>query len=191
MGMNVLHRWICGSARWARRAREQLLPWALAGVELGDDVLEVGPGYGATTAVLAERVDQLTVLEVDQALAARLRARLPGTVRVAEGDGAAMPLPDATFTAVLCFTMLHHMPSPARQDGLFAEAHRVLRPGGVLAGSDSIATPMFRLLHLADTMVPVDPAALPDRLAAAGFTGIRVDQAAGRSFRFRAEKPAG
>jgi SAM-dependent methyltransferase len=190
MAMNVLHRWVCGSPRWARKVREQLLPWALDGVDLGGNVLEVGPGYGATTAVLAERVERLTALEVDPVLAGRLRAGLPAAVRVVEGDGTAMPLPEDEFSAVVCFTVLHHLPTPAAQDRLFAEAHRVLRPGGVLAGSDSVVTLRFRLLHVGDTMVPVEPDTLPDRLAAAGFTGIEVDRVAGRSFRFRARKPA-
>jgi hypothetical protein len=30
--------------------------------------------------------------------------------------------------------MLHHMPSPRRQDRLFAEIRRVLQPGGILVG---------------------------------------------------------
>ena len=37
-------------------------------------------------------------------------------------------------------------------------------------------------------MVPVDPAGLPDRLAAAGFAEVDVD-AVPRSFRFRASAP--
>jgi hypothetical protein len=33
------------------------LPWALGGTDLGDDVLEVGPGYGATTDATALAYD--------------------------------------------------------------------------------------------------------------------------------------
>ncbi|CPY90580.1 methyltransferase [Mycobacteroides abscessus] len=33
---------------WARKTESQLLPWALQGVELGADTLEIGPGYGGT-----------------------------------------------------------------------------------------------------------------------------------------------
>ena len=46
----------------------------------------------------------------------------------------------------------------------------------------------FRLLHLGDTMVVVDQATLPDRLAAAGFTEITVHRVAGQ-LRFSARKP--
>ncbi|MES1260315.1 MAG: SAM-dependent methyltransferase, partial [Acidobacteriota bacterium] len=43
----------------------------------------------------------------------------------------------------------------------------------------------MRLLHLADTLTPIDPAALPARLKAAGFRDIAIDVRPGR-FRFRA-----
>ena len=48
-----------------------------------------------------------------------------------------MPFADATFSAVVCLTMLHHLPDPELQDRLFAEVHRVLGPGGVFCGSDN------------------------------------------------------
>lgn len=48
------------------------------------------------------------------------------------------------------------------------------RPGGVFTGCDSRPNFWFRLIHLFDTMVPVDPATLPQRLSAAGFTDVRV-----------------
>ncbi|MEN3358652.1 MAG: hypothetical protein V7637_2634 [Mycobacteriales bacterium] len=187
--MNRLHRYYCGSPRWARRV-QQLLPWALGGVPLGDDVLEIGPGRGVTTELLAGRAPRLTALEVDERLAAALRRRYPdpaGPIAIVVGDGASMPLPDDRFSAAVCFTMLHHVPSPALQDRLFAEAYRVLRPGGVFAGSDSQPSLRFRLYHLFDTMVVVDPATLPARLAAAGFTDV--DVTVQTALRFRARKP--
>jgi SAM-dependent methyltransferase len=194
--VNRFHRRYCASNIWARRVEHELLPWALSGVPLGDDVLEIGPGLGVTTRLLAAKAPRLTALEVDERLAARLRGQFPGGagpdgaggVSVVAGDGAAMPLPDDRFSAALCFTMLHHVPSPALQDKLFAEAYRVLRPGGVFAGSDSQPSLRFRLYHLFDTMVVVDPATLPARLAAAGFTDVAVSVR--RSLRFRASKPA-
>jgi ubiquinone/menaquinone biosynthesis C-methylase UbiE len=114
-------------------------------------------------------------VEIDPALATGLRERFPG-VRVVEGRGEALPFPDANFTAVVCFTMLHHMHSDAAQNALFAEASRVLCPGGILAGSDSIASPGLRSFHHDDIYTPVDPDTLAERLRAAGFTSpdIRV-----------------
>jgi SAM-dependent methyltransferase len=188
VAMNRFHRRYCGSAGWARVVEHELLPWALDGVALGDDVLEIGPGLGVTTRLLAGRVPRLTALEVDPRFVEPLERELgrPGAVDVVAGDGAAMPFPDDRFSAAVCFTMLHHVPSPELQDRLFAEAHRVLRPGGVFAGSDSQPSLRFRLIHLFDTMVVVDPATLPERLAAAGFSEVEVQLR--RSLRFRARK---
>ncbi|MBP2323227.1 hypothetical protein JOF56_003612 [Kibdelosporangium banguiense] len=45
----------------------------------------------------------------------------------------------------------------------------------------------FRLIHLFDTMVVVDPATLPDRLAKAGFADVDVKTTETR-FRFHARK---
>jgi len=52
-----------------------------------DDVfLEIGPGRGALTKPLAARVHRIVAVEIDRDLAAHLRAELPSSVRVAEGD---------------------------------------------------------------------------------------------------------
>jgi SAM-dependent methyltransferase len=99
-----------------------------------------------------------------------------------------MPFDGGRFSAVVCFTVLHHVPSPALQDRLFAEAFRVLRPGGVFAGTDSLPNLRFRLIHLFDTMVTVDPATLPARLEAPGFGDVEVATIP-RRVRFRARKP--
>jgi SAM-dependent methyltransferase len=188
--MNLLHRRYCRSDHWARTLESQVIPPLLDGVDLGDDVLEVGPGPGRTTDVLRRRIPRLTSLEIDERLATALAARMRDTnVRVVHGDGTAMPFPDGSFSGAVCLTMLHHVPSPALQDRLLSEVCRVLRPGGVLAGSDSVGgTLVFRLLHLRDTMVLLDPAAFPERLRRAGFEVVAVE---GRHrLRFRAVRPA-
>jgi SAM-dependent methyltransferase len=156
-------------------------------VPLDGDVLEIGPGYGVTTRWLAGKGGRLTAVEVDPDLAAGVRASLGDRVDVHTGDGAHLPFSDATFDTVVCFTMLHHVPSPEQQDRLFAEAARVLRPGGVFAGLDSRLNLRFRLIHIGDTMTVVDPDGLPDRLSAAGLAGIEVDTVP-RAFRFRATR---
>ena len=164
-----------------------VLPHALDGIDLGHRVLELGPGYGASTRPLAAWARSLTVLEYDPLLAARLRAEL-GTVRVVTGDATSMGFGAGSFSAVVCFTMLHHLPGAAAQDRLFAEAARVLRPGGVFAGTDSRPSLRWRLIHLGDTCTPVDPGTLPGRLGAAGFTRVAVD-ANERLVRFAAYAP--
>ena len=50
-----------------------------------DLVVEIGPGAGALTGLLAERAGRVIALEVDRVLGAELRARLPG-VEVLDAD---------------------------------------------------------------------------------------------------------
>jgi SAM-dependent methyltransferase len=188
--LNRVHGLICSSRWWARTVDRELLPWGLRGVELGEDVLEIGPGFGATTSVLARSPGSLSVLELEPAYCERLRRKLGERVQVTQGDATSMPFEDGRFSAVVSFTMLHHLPSRELQDRVFGEVARVLRPGGVFAGTDSVGTgPVFRVLHIGDTLVPVDPGGLPERLLAAGLAEPRV-QLGGRSFRFSARRPS-
>ncbi len=186
--MNRIHNLLCSSGWWARRAEHELVPFGVDGVDVGDDVLEIGPGFGATTRVLAERLPRLSVLELDPGYCRRLRAELDGAVEVTEGDATRLPYPDGRFSGVLCFTMLHHIPTVAQQDQAFAEVARVLRPGGTFAGTDSIGVGwMFKAIHVGDTLNLIDPDGLPARLEAAGLAVSEVKRG-GRSFRWRATK---
>jgi SAM-dependent methyltransferase len=186
--VNQQHLEMCSSAEWAEAVERWIIPWVLDSVDLGGDVLEIGPGPGLTTDVLAQRVAHLTALEIHEELADGLSARFEGTnVDVVRGDATAMQLPTDRFTGAVCLTMLHHVPSPEQQDQVFAEVHRVLQPGGLLAGQDSLASDELEALHVDDTYVPIDPAALPARLEAAGFVDIDVETNE-YAVRFRARK---
>jgi ubiquinone/menaquinone biosynthesis C-methylase UbiE len=188
--MNAIHRWYCRSGHWRRTVTGTLAPWVLQGAALGDDVLEIGAGPGVVTDVLRARAARVTAVEIDAALAATLARRLDGgNVTVVQADATALPLPDARFSAAVCCTMLHHVPSPALQDRLLAEVRRVLRPGGVFVGFDSRTSATFRLVHVCDTLVPVEPRGFAARLEAAGFRDVVV-RAHPRAFRFRAVRPA-
>lgn len=71
---------------------------------------------------------------------------------------------------------------------MLSEVARVLAPGGVFAETDSLGIGLrFRLTHIGDTMVPIDPDELPARLTAAGLSEPVVERADG-SFRWRARK---
>ena len=188
--MNAIHDIVCSSGWWSRRVERDLVPWALDGVELGHAVLEIGPGFGATTRLLARRPVEVTVLEVEERYCQRLQEVLGGRAAIVQGDATEPPFADGRFSCVLCFTMLHHIPSRQLQDRVFAEVARVLRPGGTFAGTDSTGVgPLFKLIHVGDTLNLVDPDTLPERLQEAGLVDA-VAGRGGRSFRFRALKPA-
>jgi ubiquinone/menaquinone biosynthesis C-methylase UbiE len=189
--MNRVHNLICSSRWWDRRVERELLPWGLDGVELGDEVLEIGPGFGATTKLLAKRPVKLNVLELDEDYCNRLRHALGDDVNVVQGDATKLPFDEGRFSAAVCFTMLHHIPTQELQDQAFAEVGRVLRPGGTFAGTDSAGTGLlFKLIHVGDTLNLVDPEGLPGRLERVGLTDATVERG-GRSMRFRARKPVG
>jgi SAM-dependent methyltransferase len=177
--MNDEHIELLTSAQWQRYLQADLLPWAQSQIHLDCDateLLEVGPGPGQMTDLLRLLVQRLVAIEIDPALAHALSARLGGTnVEVICGDAIATDLSTDRFTGAVCFTMLHHIPSQALQDGLFAELHRVLRPGARLIGVDSLDSPALREFHCGDTFVPIDLETMAPRLRAAGFGDITVE----------------
>jgi SAM-dependent methyltransferase len=173
--MNEAHLKCCASDAWREIVEDLILPQALAEVDLGDDVVEVGPGPGFTTDVLRTRTDRLTAVEIDRALADALAARLSGTnVEVVCGDATALDLPAGRFTGAVSFNMLHHVPRADAQDQVLAELARVLCAGGRFVAADSVASDDLRAFHEGDTYNPIDPAGLPARLAPAGFTDVEV-----------------
>ncbi|MGH8611845.1 MAG: class I SAM-dependent methyltransferase [Gammaproteobacteria bacterium] len=168
--MNQAHLELLTSEDWANWIANDLIPRALPSVELGDHLIEIGPGPGKTTDVLRHTVDRLTAVELDPVLAAGLADRLAGTnVEVVNADATQLPFQDASFSAASSFTMLHHVHSPELQDRLLAEVARVLKPGGVFFGADSLDSPAMREFHIDDVLVPVDPLTFSDRLRQAGF----------------------
>ncbi len=189
--MNLLHRWFCASSTWKGTVEKFIVPWVLDGIELGSNVLEVGPGYGATTDILYTRAKELTCVEIDPKLAETLRHKMQRrNVKVICQDATQMTLPDESFDSAVCFTMLHHVPSQSLQDALLRQVARVLRPGGSFAGTDSLDRKSFRWLHWWDTCVPVSPDTFASRLEAAGFDAVSVDLNP-YAFRFQARKKDG
>jgi SAM-dependent methyltransferase len=172
--VNEAHQ-ACGGEEW-RSMMRSIVPKAIDGVDLGDDVLEVGPGYGAATDVLCETVARLTSVEIDRELVDFLSERFArrANVHVEHGDGTALGYDDGRFSGAVCFTMLHHVPSAELQDRLLAEVRRVLRPGAALVASDSLANDDLAAVHEGDTYNPVDPDTLASRLEAAGFRDVQV-----------------
>jgi len=171
--MNENHAKLMPSPEWAAHIQDEVLPLATDGVELGADLLELGPGPGAATDWLRQRVQRLVAVEHEEEAAGKLAERFAGTnVEVVRGDAAAVGYPDASFDTVATCTMLHHVPTRAEQDQVLAEAFRVLRPGGTFLGSDSLPSDGLHRFHEGDTYNPVEPAAFLTRLQVAGFGEI-------------------
>jgi SAM-dependent methyltransferase len=190
--MNQEHLDLLASDGWREMLKDYLLPFAFAKrdpSELGTDVLEIGPGPGMTTDLLRADLDTVTALELDHELAESLSTRLAGTnVTVVEGDATAMPFERARFTGTMTFTMFHHVPTAELQDRVLSEILRVLKPGGLLVASDSVASDELAALHVGDIYNPVDPATLADRLTRVGFSDVDVE-ANGFGWRCHAHRP--
>jgi ubiquinone/menaquinone biosynthesis C-methylase UbiE len=173
--MNENHAEVCPSPEWAALIQNEVLPSLTQHADLGEDMLEIGPGPGAATEWLRQKVKRLNAVEVDAAAAGKLADRFAGgNVEVVVGSAAELSYPDESFDSVGCFTMLHHVPTLALQNKILAEAFRVLRPGGVLICSDSLASNDLHHFHEGDTYNPVEPTSVLARLQTLGFENITV-----------------
>ena len=99
-------------------------------------VLDVGNGLAAQDPVIARVASARGLVAVNitrsQLVAGRARLLEAGAVGV-NGDATRLPFADRSFDGVISVEAAFHFPSRAR---FFAEAYRVLRPGGVLSMSD-------------------------------------------------------
>jgi SAM-dependent methyltransferase len=141
---------------------------ALSGVRPGDTVLDVGSSSGYLAARLAAVDPSVRVTGVDPsgpAIGYARRHARPGMTFVV-GVGQRLGQPDASFDVVTCTLAVHHIPRRQRP-AVFAEMHRVTRPGGRLLVADLAPAPRFpgrgRPLDLAES----DP--LGDLAAGAGY----------------------
>jgi ubiquinone/menaquinone biosynthesis C-methylase UbiE len=186
--MNCFENWFCGSAMWRMVTERKLLPWIVSGVALGDHVLEVGAGPGATTGGLLRMAKRVTSLEYDRRSVSRLAKRHGNSgAEMLQGDAATLPFGDKTFSSVIAVVMLHHMRSRELQNRAFAEFHRVLRPGGVFLAFEIQDGWLHRVSHIKSTFVPVTPASAFARLTTAGFARIDIELQRG-GYRIVAER---
>jgi ubiquinone/menaquinone biosynthesis C-methylase UbiE len=174
--MNTQHQQLCGSAEWQAHMQDIVLPAVTDGLALGDELLELGPGPGAATNWLRKRVRRLVAVESEPESATALHDRFAGSnVEVVHGDASALPFPTDSFDSVAAFTMLHHVPTRPQQARLLGEALRVLRPGGVLFGTDSLHSDDLHHFHHEDTYNPIEPATLLALLCAQGYVRIKIE----------------
>jgi SAM-dependent methyltransferase len=185
--MNENHA-LCATPEWADHIHHEVLGSLLSEIDLGHEMLEIGPGPGAATEWLRTRVRRLVAVEVDPELAQRLSTRYDGSnVEVLTGDASRLDFEDESFDSVGTFTMLHHLPTVTLQNQVLKEAWRVLRPAGILVGSDSLASTDLHGFHSGDTYNPIEASSLIPRLQTIGFDHVMVS--VGYDVRFVARKP--
>jgi SAM-dependent methyltransferase len=157
----------------------------LAAVGPSDAVLDVATGPGSLAILASGRVARVDALDFSSAMHEALRARIDTlgvtNVQPREGDGQALPYPDASFDAA--FSMFGLMFFPSRAKG-FAELRRVLRPGGRAVVSSwkpmsgvPLLVAVFEALREALPDLPFgdrpgplsDPRDLESEMGAAGF----------------------
>jgi ubiquinone/menaquinone biosynthesis C-methylase UbiE len=99
----LVNKWheLLSTPEWAAYLHEEVLPVVTRGVDLGDDLLEIGPGPGASTEWLRRRVKRLVAVELEPEAAAALGERFAGTnVEAVAGDASALPYPGESFDTV-------------------------------------------------------------------------------------------
>lgn len=170
----------------------------LAELAPGARVVDAACGTGAQDAFLAHRFGPLTIDAVDvtwhHVLIARRRAAAlesESTLRVHHASATSLPFDDGSATHVISVEAAHHFDTRA---AFFAEAHRVLAPGGVIALADFVLVraprgPIERALFDATCALWKVPRANADtaegyraKLERAGFGDVRFTYVGDRTF---------
>ncbi len=144
----------------------------------GEQVLDIGCGIGGPARWIAARAGchvtgvDLTAEFCEAAVALNAAAGMAERVRILHGSATDLPLPDAAFDRAYSQNVAMNIADKPR---FYAEARRVLRPGGVLAlsnlASGPAGPPRYPLpwAAVAETSFLVTPEATRAGLEAAGF----------------------
>ena len=161
-------------------------PTALAELNPGEVVLDLGSGGGIDVLLSARRVGPtgraygLDMTDEMLALANENKRRAGAmNVEFLKGEIEDIPLPDASVDVIISNCVIN---LSADKDRVLREAFRVLRPGGRFAVSDVVTRgeiePQVRASVLAWVGCiagALDEQVYRDKLAAAGFVGIDVE----------------
>lgn len=161
-------------------------PVAIASIQPGETVLDLGSGAGFDALLAARRVGaggRVIGVDMTPAMIAKARRNVAAAglanVEFRLGEIEALPVADASIDLVISNCVVNLSPDKAR---VFAEAARVLRPAGRLAIADIVATrplpgEMRKRLELIGACV--GGAALVEELramlAAAGFARVEIE----------------
>lgn len=134
-------------------------------------IVDAGCGLGATTRALRRRFPGARVIGVNLSV-----GQLAGSgASFCAMDAARLALASSSADAVISVEAAFHFD---RREDFFAEAWRVLRPGGILVMSDML---FARRAAIGAWMVPeandVDPARYETLLRRAGFVHVAIDDA--------------
>ena len=164
-----------------RAFRERLA--ALAGLQPGESVLDVGCGTG-TLAITAKRHvgPSGVVVGIDASPEMIARADRKGLkagvdVRFQTAVVEALPFPDGSFDVVFSTLMLHHLPRPVREQ-CAREMRRVLKPGGRVLAVD-FGAPASERKGLFASFHRHGGLALRDIVQLLGEAGLRPKEAGG------------
>ena len=152
----------------------------LAGMTLADGarLLEVGCGEGGNLFHIATQHPSARLVGTDFSTEKAAFAAHATGARTVRSDARALPFAEASFDAVLVRDLLHHLPPALRVDAL-TEAHRVLRPGGVLTliepnGKSPLVLLQALTVREERGVLVSDKARLVEELRCAGFVAIEV-----------------
>lgn len=125
-----------GDEAEAPRAPERLVEILAEPLPRGSAILDVANGLGAQDPVIARVAEPRLLVAVNlseyQLRTGRDRLRSAGALPVL-ADAVRLPFDDSSFDGLICVEAAFHFPS---RTAFFAEAIRVLRPGGILSMSD-------------------------------------------------------
>lgn len=164
------------------------------GIPSGASVLDVGTGTGVFVPYLLERINGggLICLDIAEEMLKRARAKgFPKNVEYLHADVSDLPLADAVFDAVVCYSSFPHFQDKVRALG---EMKRVLKNGGKLFICHSSSREVINNIHrqipvVASDILP-DGAEMHALLRATGFSGIEVEDSSDSYFATAVKAPS-